>query len=72
MDNEKIAKLFERNIGHILEYYYGFEKLNIPRKMFMKTIIYENIKEKEIIQGFETTVTIEKKHLYFCLIKTLI
>ena len=65
VDNEKIAKLFERNIGHILEYYYGFEKLNIPRKMFMKTIIYENIKEKEIIQGFETTVTIEKKTFIF-------
>lgn len=65
VENEKIGKLFERNIGHILEYYYGFEKLNIPRKIFMKTIIYENVKEKEIMQGFETTVTIEKKIFIF-------
>ena len=65
VDNEKNEKLFERNIGHILEYYYSFEKLNIPYKIFMKTIIYENIKEKEIIQGFETTVIIEKKIFIF-------
>lgn len=65
VENEKIGKLFESNIRHILENYYGFRKLDIPRRIFKKTIFYEKTKEKDIIQGDESTVTIENKIFIF-------
>ena len=63
--NEYKGKLFKENIRSILQYNYGFKKLDISPKIFKKKIEYDNKIISEILQNEETTVNIMNKSFIF-------
>ena len=55
--NEKEGKYFEENIRRILEFKYGFKKLEYPEKIFMKTIFVGGQKI-EFLQGEKADIKV--------------
>ena len=63
--NDKEGSIFEKNIRYAFQYKLNYNKIEYPQKIFSKIIKYGENKEKEIIKGQESEITINERKLKF-------